>query len=188
VSGNTPTSPAQWLYGLYRALPGGAGLLSPSPLRSLLLKSLAPASRRQDHTTSPYAAEPFAFDRRVHRIPRPTCHDDGDTPLWRARDGGIYNSDFQKCKAKYFRAGPDNPNQLEIAHEIRFQAPGDLRALLPRNSRRGNNCRSFPFVAGLELKEPACADQPWYSQFRFSLLSPVRQPQHCRAHLSNQES
>src|SRR5438094_7223621 len=57
-SGNTPTSPAQWLYGLLRALPGGAGLLSPSPLRSVLLKSLAPASRRQDHTTSPYAADP----------------------------------------------------------------------------------------------------------------------------------
>ena len=30
---NTPTSPAQWLYGLLRALPGGAGLLSPSPPR-----------------------------------------------------------------------------------------------------------------------------------------------------------
>src|SRR5205085_12518912 len=44
-----------WLYGLYRALPGGAGLLSPSSLRSLLLKNLTPASRRQDHTTSPYA-------------------------------------------------------------------------------------------------------------------------------------
>src|SRR5438552_14461195 len=58
VSGNTPTSPAQWLYGLLRALPGGAGLLSPSPLRSVLLTSLAPASRRQDHTTSPYAADP----------------------------------------------------------------------------------------------------------------------------------
>src|SRR2546429_6442491 len=55
-SGGSPTSPAQWLYGLLRALPGGAGLLSPSPLRSLLLKSLAPASRRQDHTTSPYAS------------------------------------------------------------------------------------------------------------------------------------
>src|SRR5438132_14306143 len=61
-SGNTPTSPAQWLYGLLRALPGGAGLLSPSPLRSLLFKGLAPASRRQDHTTSPYAAEPFAVE------------------------------------------------------------------------------------------------------------------------------
>src|SRR5438067_7427382 len=35
VSGNTPTSPAQWLYGLYRALPGGAGLLSPSPAENI---------------------------------------------------------------------------------------------------------------------------------------------------------
>src|SRR6266550_1162414 len=54
-SGGSPASPAQWLYGLLRALPGGAGLLSPSSLRSLLLKNLTPASRRQDHTTSPYA-------------------------------------------------------------------------------------------------------------------------------------
>src|SRR5437764_8829170 len=62
-SGNTPTSPAQWLYGLYRALPGERAFLPPSPLRSLLLKSLTPASRRQDHTTSPYA---LAFVRRDH--------------------------------------------------------------------------------------------------------------------------
>src|SRR3989475_10329115 len=34
-SGNTPTSPAQWLYGLLRALPGGAGLLSPSPAENI---------------------------------------------------------------------------------------------------------------------------------------------------------
>src|SRR5207245_11068987 len=54
-SGNTPTSPAQWLYGLLRALPGERAFLPPSPLRSLLLKSLTPASRCQDHTTSPYA-------------------------------------------------------------------------------------------------------------------------------------
>src|SRR5438034_7238131 len=85
-SGGSPTSPAQRLYGLLRALPGGAGLLSPSPLRSLLLTSLAPASRRQDHTTSPYAAEHSPLKRCIHRIPRPTCRDDGDTPLWWARD------------------------------------------------------------------------------------------------------
>src|SRR5947208_5027622 len=65
-SGNTPTSPAQRLYGLLRALPGGAGLLSPSPLRSVLLKSLAPASRRQDHTTSPYAS---AFSSGAKKTP-----------------------------------------------------------------------------------------------------------------------
>src|SRR5436190_23869850 len=71
VSGNTPTSPAQRLYGLLRALPGGAGLLSPSSLRSVLLKNLAPASRRQNHTTSPYAAEPFAFETLRPSHPAP---------------------------------------------------------------------------------------------------------------------
>jgi hypothetical protein len=52
-SGGSPTSPAQWLYGLLRALPGERALLPPSLAdRSA---SLTPASRRQDHTTSPYA-------------------------------------------------------------------------------------------------------------------------------------
>ena len=72
--------------------------------------SLTPASRRQDHTTSPYA---LAFSsgvknarrQSVHHIPRPTCRDDHDTPLLWARDGRSYNSDFQNCEAKYFNFG-----------------------------------------------------------------------------------
>src|SRR6266581_1050431 len=54
-SRNSPAFPAQWFYGLLRALPGERAFLPPSLLRSLLPKSLTPASRRQDHTTSPYA-------------------------------------------------------------------------------------------------------------------------------------
>src|SRR6266704_1695435 len=88
-SGNTPTSPAQWLYGLLRALPGERALLPPSPLRSLLLKSLTPASRRQDHTTSPYASVHSSalarLNKSVHRIPDPTQRDDRETPLVWAR-------------------------------------------------------------------------------------------------------
>src|SRR5450755_77411 len=45
--------------GLLRALPGDRAFLPPSPLRSLLLKSLTPASGCQDHTTSPYATVSF---------------------------------------------------------------------------------------------------------------------------------
>ena len=55
-SGNTPAFPAQWLYGLYRALPGERAFLPPSPLRSFFLRNLTPASRCQDHTTSPSAS------------------------------------------------------------------------------------------------------------------------------------
>jgi hypothetical protein len=43
--------------------------------------SLTPASRRQDHTTSPSASQrPRQSAARVHRIP-PRVHDDRDTPL-----------------------------------------------------------------------------------------------------------
>jgi hypothetical protein len=80
-TGNRPAFPAQWFYDLFRALPGDRACLPPSPLRSLLLKNLTPASGRQDHTTSPSASAPFVFKRiRVHRIP-PRGRDDRDSPL-----------------------------------------------------------------------------------------------------------
>ena len=63
-----PAFPAQWFYGLLRALPGDQALLSPSP--ALLLADLTPTLGRQNHTTSPYASAPFVTRAaRVHRIP-----------------------------------------------------------------------------------------------------------------------
>ena len=59
-SRNSPAFPTQWLYGLLRALPGERACLPPSLAEDST--SLTPASRRQDHTTSPYAAEPFAVE------------------------------------------------------------------------------------------------------------------------------
>src|SRR5437588_2590909 len=106
-SRNSPAFPAQWFYGLYRALPGERACLPPSPPRSSLLKNLAPASRRQDHTTSPYA---LAFRPALKNTPdakasiafRPTQRDDRETPLLWAGMGQSYNSDLQNCDAKYF--------------------------------------------------------------------------------------
>src|SRR5258708_5841266 len=65
-TGNHPAFPAQWFYGLLRALPGDQACLTPSP--ALLLADLTPASGRQNHTTSPYASAPFVKGA-VHRIP-----------------------------------------------------------------------------------------------------------------------
>src|ERR1700687_1489808 len=48
-------SPRNGFNGFLRALPGDRAFLPPSPLRSLLLKNLTPASGCQDHTTSPSA-------------------------------------------------------------------------------------------------------------------------------------
>jgi hypothetical protein len=69
-TGNHPAFPAQWFYGLLRALPGDQACLTPSPAR--LLADLTPALGRQNDTTSPYASAVRHTRRRVHRIPRST--------------------------------------------------------------------------------------------------------------------
>jgi hypothetical protein len=82
------------VYGLLRALPGDRAFLPPSPLRSVLLKSLMPASGHQDHTASPSASRAIRQRRiRVHRIP-PRVRDDREPPLLVGRDGGGYKTDL----------------------------------------------------------------------------------------------
>src|SRR5258705_11226715 len=56
-TGNRPAFPAQWFYGLLRALPGDQACLTPSP--ALLLADLTPALGRQNDTTWPYASASF---------------------------------------------------------------------------------------------------------------------------------
>ena len=65
-----PGLPCAMVYGLYRALLGGRAFLPPSPLRNLFLKNLTPASRCQNHTTSPPASRAVRHRHiSVHRIP-----------------------------------------------------------------------------------------------------------------------
>src|SRR5580765_4333443 len=67
-TGNHPAFPAQWFYGLLRALPGDQACLTPSP--ALLSADLTPASGRQNDTTWPYASAAFVTRAdSVHRIP-----------------------------------------------------------------------------------------------------------------------
>src|SRR5258707_12052663 len=67
-TGNHPAFPAQWFYGLLRALPGDHACLTPSP--ALLIADLTPAigaSERHD-----FAVRVGTFvtrTARVHRIP-----------------------------------------------------------------------------------------------------------------------
>src|SRR5216684_153512 len=75
-TGNNPAFPAQWFYGLLRALPGDQACLTPSP--ALLLADLTPASGRQNDTTWPYASASFVrlafahltLTRPPHPVPR----------------------------------------------------------------------------------------------------------------------
>src|SRR6266404_6058141 len=101
-----PAFPAQWFYGLFRALPGDEFVLSPSSADMACLSPVGPTCLRkfntsngcQNHTALPYAKSVCrlrAVDRsrgstrpaitsharrcRVHRIP-PRVRDDRDTP------------------------------------------------------------------------------------------------------------
>src|SRR6202166_594974 len=68
VTPETSGIPRAMVYGLCRTLPGDRAFLSPSSLRSLLLKNLTPASRRQDHTILP-SASGAVRQRRYQRPP-----------------------------------------------------------------------------------------------------------------------
>src|SRR4051812_44731760 len=89
-SGNTPAFPAQWLYGLSRALPGEPGLVATIARNRLsLLANLTPASGRQDHTILPYAfAALVSRNIRVHRIPAPRSRR-WPTPLLGGQDARV---------------------------------------------------------------------------------------------------
>src|ERR1700730_4519325 len=90
VTPESPGIPRAMVYNLYPCSPRRPAFLPPSPLRSLLLKNLTPASRCQDHTTSPSASHAVRYRRiRVHRIP-PRVRDDREPPLeWDGTAGDI---------------------------------------------------------------------------------------------------
>ena len=70
--------------GFLRALPGDRAFLSPSPARcESIVANLTPASRRQNHTTSPSAPVRFVSRTVASTASRPNVRDDRDTPLMR---------------------------------------------------------------------------------------------------------
>src|SRR6202171_3862993 len=91
----TPGIPARnGFNGFLRALPGDRACLSPSS--ALLLADLTPASRRQDHTTSPSAATSFVrapLARPTLPASRPNVRDDGQRPS-SGRNGAGSKSDL----------------------------------------------------------------------------------------------
>jgi hypothetical protein len=87
---NNPAFPARRFYGFLRALPGDRALLSPSSLRSVASQELdasVETSGPHDFAVCGKRSRParpkIAPDAiRIHRVPRPTCRDDRDTPLF----------------------------------------------------------------------------------------------------------
>src|SRR6476619_1654265 len=90
VTPERPAFPAQWFYGLLRALPGDHACLTPSPAR--LLAGLTPALVRQNHTTSPYASALFVNCAAASTASRPASVTIAKRPS--GRDGEGYTSDL----------------------------------------------------------------------------------------------
>ena len=84
-SGGNPAFPAQWFYGLLRALLGDRAFLPPSPAR--LGANLTPASGCQDHTTSPSASAPFVKGASASTASHRAFRDDREPPLLSGETG-----------------------------------------------------------------------------------------------------
>ena len=84
-----PTFPAQWLYGLYRALPGRAGLVV-TVAGGIASTNLTPASGRQDHTTPPYASAPFVKGTSASTASHPALVTIAKRPSYRDGTKSLY--------------------------------------------------------------------------------------------------
>jgi hypothetical protein len=130
-TGITRRPRTQWFYDLFRALPGDRAFLSPSLAEYVTRPhpvgptchpaNLTPASRRQDHRTSPYAAtslvrslliahgfvEPALQSRRAQNAAastafHPAFRDDHDTPLLWGGMAQICRDDLSDGESKIF--------------------------------------------------------------------------------------
>ncbi len=104
-SGGDPTSPAQWLYGLSRTLPGE---------RLFCLRRRRNCFHQLDASTATSGPHVFAVRFRTvrrrhiggHRDP-PHDRDDHDTPLLPGRDGLRCSGDLGFWKTELFSIGAD---------------------------------------------------------------------------------
>jgi hypothetical protein len=84
-------------------------------IRRMNSANLTPASRRQDHTTSPSASTAVRLQRAASTASRANVRDDRETPLC-GRDGSDIDLIWANREAIYFRL--DRANQLDPVEEI----------------------------------------------------------------------
>src|ERR1700760_2644126 len=112
-----PAFPAQWFYGLLRALPGDRALLPPSPPRRLPRELDASVGASEPHDFAVRVGAVRQERLRVHRIPRPTFVTMANAPLM-GTEHRPYAGDLRPKKSGlFFRRGLDHPNQVEDVDE-----------------------------------------------------------------------
>jgi hypothetical protein len=106
VTPETPGIPRAMVYGLYRALPGDRAFLV-TVISGVASANLTPASRRQDHTTSPSASVPFVSGTSASIASRPASVTIASRPSL-GRDGGGSKDDLGELgSAMFLQTGLD---------------------------------------------------------------------------------
>jgi hypothetical protein len=133
--------------------PRGTGLVSPRRLRS---------SHRLDTSVGVPGPHDFAVRagnarlacRPGHRIPRPTCRDDRDTPLWGCGTASSIQLICASDKAKYFsklgltrfrKISPSGKSVRGSYHLASAEQPGWRCSLRSAPDIKGTDCHFFPF-------------------------------------------
>ena len=137
-------SPADHWSKSAQLLPGDRAFLPPSSADNSA--TLTPASGRQDHTTSPYAAPSFVralfarltLPRPPH--PAPNVRDDRETPLCVGRDGVSFRVDLGwRRSGIFFQAGLDSQlTDLPVGQITRRQHRRRREAALLKSAEHGS--------------------------------------------------
>ena len=143
-------SPRDGFNGFLRGLPGDRAFLSPSSLRSSLLKNLTPASGCQNDTASPSdQVSPVRQRPLVHRIPHPNVRDGRETPLLAGKKRGeLVKVICPTAQAEFFTRG-DWTTQITLSWFIycyfsRMRSLVQARcACMPRMTRSTARRRGF---------------------------------------------
>src|ERR1700692_260220 len=119
----SPGIPARNGFTAYVALSPAIGLSCHRRLRKSLPANLTPASRRQDHTILPSARKALSSEAPLAATASSPASVTIAIRPSSGVDGGGYKSDLRFRKTRiFFQTGPDNPNHVDPAQEIRFYA------------------------------------------------------------------
>src|SRR5260370_3613540 len=118
-TGNHPAFPAQWFYGLLRALPGDQACLTPSP--ALLIADLTPALGRQNDTTWPYASALFVNCAAASTASRPASVTIAKRPS-EGRDGRGYTADLGRLASEISEFRKFSRSAFFVRHSLRGPA------------------------------------------------------------------
>ena len=138
VTPRSPGIPRAMVYDLFGALPGDRALLPPSSADTSA--NLTPASRRQDHTTSPSASAPFVIGASTSTASRPASVTIASRPsCGTGRAEYTHDLLFRKIRI-FFTMGLDSPPKSMNAQTRELPFTPIVR--------RGAGCRSSRLLPG----------------------------------------